>query len=81
RVFDPDENPDFVLGVTDANMATFNLWKADFAAGTITIGGNAEAPAAGHGSNYLVLVGFGVGLSVDPSGKLGATWADLKSAR
>lgn len=81
RVFDPDVNPDFILGVTDANMATFNLWKAEFEAGSIAIGGNAEEPAAGHGSNYLVLVEPGVGLSVDPAGKLSTAWAALKSSR
>ncbi len=80
RVFDPDDNPEGVLGSTDANMGTFNLWKADFDKGEIAIGGNADAPAAGHGSNYVVLVEPGVGLSVDPAGKLGSTWAALKSS-
>mgnify|MGYP003961454637 FL=1 len=81
RVFDPDANPDFVLGSTDGGMGTFNLWKAEFGKGEIAIGGNAEAPAAGHGSNYVVLVEPGVGLSVDPESKLAATWGGLKAAR
>jgi hypothetical protein len=81
KVFDLDDNPEFVLGSTDANMGTFNLWKAEFDKGEIAIGGNAEAPAAGHGSNYVVLVEPGVGLSVDPADKLGSTWGALKRSR
>jgi hypothetical protein len=43
------------IGVSD-EMGLFNVYKKDFPAGTISLGGNLAAPAAGAGSNYIVIV-------------------------
>ena len=67
------------IEVTDGNMATFNLWQKAVKAGKVTIGGNAEAPAAGHGSNYMVLVEEDQNAVVAPQAKLSTTWAIIKS--
>ena len=67
------------IEVTDGNMATFNLWQKAVKAGKVTIGGNAEAPAAGHGSIYMVLVEEDQNAVVDPQAKLSMTWAIIKS--
>lgn len=67
------------IEVTDANMGTFNVWKKDFPAGTVELGGNEDPPAAGHGSNYIVLLMPSEVTSVKLEGKLAATWARIKS--
>jgi len=41
---------------TDPGMGYFTVWKADFDAGTIQLGGNACSPAEGQESNYVVIV-------------------------
>ncbi|MBI3273872.1 MAG: hypothetical protein HYZ69_01890 [Candidatus Colwellbacteria bacterium] len=81
RIFDPKTNPDFTLAVTDASMGTFNLWKQSYKKGEVVIGGNADAPAAGHGSNYIVLIEADKTAAVQPQDKLGITWGKIKSAR
>jgi hypothetical protein len=43
------------IGVSD-EMGLFNVYKKDFPAGMISLGGNHAAPAAGVGSNYIVIV-------------------------
>jgi len=67
-----------VIEVSDANMGTFNLWKKDFPAGTVSLGGNADPPAAGQGSMYLVLLVPSKLASVKPLGKVATTWAEIK---
>jgi len=66
------------IAVTDTNMGTFNLWKKDFSAGVVKLGGNADPPAAGQGSMYIVLLMPVKLASVMPSGKLSATWGAIK---
>lgn len=67
------------IEVTDGNMGTFNVWKKDFSAGAVSLPGNADAPAAGHGSMYTVLLTPALGAAVEPGAKLTTTWGDLKS--
>ena len=69
------------IKVTDGNMDTFNLWKRTVPAGKVEIPGNAEAPAAGFGSNYLVLVEAGLNTAVSPKTKLSTTWSRIKSVK
>ena len=69
------------IKVTDGNMDTFNLWKRSVSAGKVEIPGNAEAPAAGFGSNYLVLVEAGLNTAVSPKTKLSTTWSRIKSVK
>jgi len=69
------------IKVTDGNMDTFNLWKRSVPAGKVEIPGNAEAPAAGFGSNYLVLVEAGLNTAVSPKTKLSTTWSRIKSVK
>ena len=71
-----------VIEVSDTNMGTFNVWKKDYKAGNISLGGNADPPAAGHGSMYLVLVmasGLITPSTVESSDKLSTTWAGIKN--
>ncbi|MBT8439452.1 MAG: DUF1080 domain-containing protein, partial [Gammaproteobacteria bacterium] len=44
------------IGVTDDGMGLFNVYKNDFSAGTISLGGNRAVPASGASSNYIVIV-------------------------
>jgi hypothetical protein len=81
RVFDLKTKPDFTLAVTDANMGTFNLWKQSYKKGDVVIGGNADAPAAGQGSNYIVLIEADKAAAVQPQDKLGVTWGKIKLAQ
>ena len=67
------------IKVTDTNMDTFNLWKRNVSAGKVEIPGNSEAPAAGFGSNYIVLVEAGLNTAVSPKTKLSTTWSRIKS--
>jgi hypothetical protein len=67
------------IEVTDANMGTFNVWKKEFSAGTVELDGNTDAPAAGQGSMYIVLLTPATGAAVEPGTKLTTTWGDLKS--
>ncbi|MEC9256884.1 MAG: hypothetical protein VX541_00210, partial [Candidatus Poribacteria bacterium] len=69
------------IKVTDGNMDTFNLWKRTVPAGKVEIPGNAEAPAKGFGSNYLVLVEAGLNTAVSPKTKLSTTWSRIKSVK
>ncbi len=69
------------IKVTDGNMDTFNLWKRSVPAGKVEIPGNAEAPAKGFGSNYLVLVEAGLNTAVSPKTKLSTTWSRIKSVK
>jgi hypothetical protein len=69
------------IKVTDGNMDTFNLWKRSVSAGKVEIPGNAEPPAAGFGSNYLVLVEAGLNTAVSPKTKLSTTWSRIKSVK
>ena len=69
------------IKVTDGNMDTFNLWKRSVPAGKVEIPGNAEPPAAGFGSNYLVLVEAGLNTAVSPKTKLSTTWNRIKSVK
>ncbi len=41
------------IDVTDANMGFFILWSKNFSKGEIKLGGNADPPASGQGSNYI----------------------------
>jgi len=75
---------DWKVEVTDSNMGFFTVWKskADFPAGKVELGGNADPPAAGQGSHYVVVLFVGKkGLSVGLTGKLSTTWAKLKNER
>jgi hypothetical protein len=68
----------------DGNMGFFVLYKGkkDAPAGKVSVGGNADAPAAGQASNYVLLVGAGESaiLAVEPSGRLAVAWGTLKAA-
>lgn len=77
-----DGNDPLAIEVTDGNMGTFNLWRRSVKKGEVKIGGNADAPAAGQGSQYVVLVGVDEkGLAVEPQEKLSTTWAKIKAIR
>ena len=70
------------IEVTDGNMDTFNLWKSKKPVnGKVVIPGNAEKPAAGFGSNYVVLVEAGLNTAVSPKTKLSTTWSRIKSVK
>ncbi|MBM3284074.1 hypothetical protein FJY90_07605 [Candidatus Gottesmanbacteria bacterium] len=73
-----------VIEVSDTNMGAFNLWKKAYKAGTVSLGGNADPPAAGQGSMYIVLVIPSELIitpsSVKPSEKLSITWAGVKNS-
>ena len=70
------------LKVTDGNMDTFNLWKSKKPVnGKVEIPGNAEKPAAGFGSNYIVLVEAGASTAVSPKTKLSTAWSRIKSVK
>ena len=74
-----DGKDPLTLTVTDGNMATFNLWKIkESVKGKVAVPGNGEKPAAGHGSNYVVLVEFDDKAPVDSKGKLSSVWGDIK---
>lgn len=73
--------PDMAIEVTDGNMGTFILWSKEFESGEIVLGGNGDPPAAGQGSNYIVLLTAGEGMAVKPLGKFSTTWAELKDER
>jgi hypothetical protein len=49
-----------VIGVTDPDVSTLNLYQADFTAGTVSLGGNkasgASFPAGVEAANYVVIV-------------------------
>ena len=53
-----------VIGVTDPDVSTLNLYQADFAAGTVSLGGNkasgASFPNGIEAANYVVIVKKGV---------------------
>lgn len=67
-----------VIEVSDTNMGAFNLWKKDFGAGPVSLGGNADPPAAGQGSMYLVLLMPIKLASVKSLGKVATVWAEIK---
>ena len=74
-----DGKDPLTLTVTDGNMATFILWKIrESVKGKVAVPGNGEKPAAGHGSNYVVLVEFDDKAPVDSKGKLSSVWGDIK---
>lgn len=73
-------HPDMKMDVTDANMGFFTFWEKDFPKGKVTISGNADPPAAGHGSNYIVLILPNKKAEVvEARGKLGITWGRIKA--
>ena len=72
------QHPDLKIDVTDTNMGFFTLWEKEFKKGTVTLGGNADPPAAGQGSNYIVLIMPGTAQAVQLHGKLGVTWGTIK---
>ncbi|MFQ6041506.1 MAG: hypothetical protein ACE5PV_11670 [Candidatus Poribacteria bacterium] len=74
-----ERHPDMTITVTDANMGDFILWSKEFEKGEIVLGGNEDAPAAGHGSNYIVLLTPSKGKAVEPQNKLPTVWGNLKS--
>lgn len=66
----------------DANMGFFILYKAkkDSPKGVSVIGGNADEPAAGQGTNYVVLIKHAEGgaVAVQPKNKLATIWGQIK---
>ena len=76
-----EKHPDMTLEVTDTNMGSFILWSKEFDKGEVALGGNADPPAAGQDSNYLVLLTPGKELAVRPQGNLSTKWAEVKRAR
>jgi len=71
---------DMIIEVTDTNMGFFLLWHKEFPGNEdIVLGGNADPPAAGQGSMYLVLLTAGKKLAVRSSGKLATQWSKLRS--
>jgi len=76
--FERDAKSPLTIKVTDGNMDTFVLWEKDFPAGKVCLAGNADDPAAGHGSNYLVLV-TAIIPAVNRMGKLSSTWGAIKN--
>lgn len=76
---DWERHPDMTIEVSDGNMGHFILWSKEFEAGEIVLGGNADPPASGQNSSYLVLLTPGEAQAVGPQGKLSTTWAGLKS--
>lgn len=72
------KHPDMIMEVTDTNMGFFIFWSKDFKKGEVTIGGNADPPAAGQGSNYVVLIKPGKSLKVESMGKVLTMWAKIK---
>lgn len=74
------QHTDMKVDVSDANMEFFILWSKGFEKGQIILGGNADPPAAGQASNYLVIIKPGRALAVVGSGgKATTTWGILKS--
>lgn len=73
-----EKHPEMLIEVTDANMGNFILWSKEFEKGEVVLGGNTDPPAAGQGSNYLVLLTPGEAKAVRPLGKLNTTWAGVK---
>jgi uncharacterized repeat protein (TIGR02543 family) len=43
------------VGVNDSKISYMNLYSKSFAAGTVTLGGNMQSPAAGAQNNYFVM--------------------------
>jgi len=76
-----EKHPDMIMEVTDTNMGHFIFWSKEFEKGEIVLGGNADPPAAGQDSNYIVLLTLGEDLAVEPLSKLSTTWAGLRSER
>ena len=74
-----ERHADMLLEVTDGNMGHFVFYSKEFEKGEVVLGGNVDPPAAGQGSNYLVLLTPGADVAVKPGGKLSATWAGLKT--
>lgn len=70
--------PDWKVEVTDTNMGYFCVWKAEFPKGKIQLGGNADPPASGQGSNYIVVLFPAEKAPVKAHGKLPTTWGSLK---
>lgn len=73
-----EKHPDMKIDVTDTNMGFFILWSKSFNKGDVILGGNADPPAAGQGSNYIVLLMPGKNLAIDPISRLYKTWGSLK---
>ncbi len=44
-----------VIGVNDPKISSMQLYSKNFSAGTITLGGNLQSPAAGALNNYFVI--------------------------
>jgi hypothetical protein len=76
-----ERHPDMLIEVTDGNMGTFVLYSKEFQKGEVVLGGNADPPSAGQGSNYIVLLTPGEELAVEPSDKLTTTWSEIKNQR
>lgn len=74
-----ERHADMLVEVTDGNMGHFVLWSKEFDAGEIVLGGNADPPAAGQDSSYIVLLMPGKPKAIGPLGKLNTTWSGLKS--
>lgn len=72
------KHPDMIMEVSDTNMGFFIFWSKEFKKGQVTIGGNADPPAAGQGSNYIVLIKLGKALNVESKGKIPTTWAKIR---
>ncbi|MGB9595777.1 MAG: hypothetical protein ACPL7B_05800 [Candidatus Poribacteria bacterium] len=72
------KHPDMIMDVSDTNMGFFVFWSKEFKKGQVMIGGNADPPASGQGSNYVVLIKPGKSLDVEPKGKVPMTWAKIK---
>ena len=73
-----EKHPDMIIEVTDTNMGHFILWSKEFEKGEVVLGGNADPPAGGQGSNYIVLLTPGEAIAVKPLSKLSTTWAGMK---
>ncbi len=76
-----ERHEEMLVEVTDGNMGHFVLYSKEFAQGEVILGGNVDPPAAGQGSNYLVLITPGEDAAVEPADKLSTTWAELKNER
>jgi len=50
------EPTSLTIGVTDAQMGHFNVYRKSFAAGPVTLGGNKASGADGVSANYIVIV-------------------------
>ena len=76
-----ERHADMLVEVTDGNMGHFVLWSKEFDAGEIVLGGNADPPAAGQDSSYVVLLMPGKPKAVEPLSKLSTTWGRLRRER